>query len=122
MRVIIAGTRAVSDVGLVARAVVDSGFEVTEVVSGGARGVDRLGEEWARSQGIPVRRFPADWDRYGRRAGPVRNQEMADYAEALIAIWDGNSAGTRDMIGRARAKGIPVFIYKYLESDEAVHA
>lgn len=54
--------------------------------------------------------FPADWDKYGRRAGPIRNREMAEYADALLAYWDGKSRGTKNMIEEARARGLKVSI------------
>ena len=79
MKVIVAGSRGIEVISLVDAAIRQSGFEVTEVVSGTARGVDRLGEEWAMSRGIPIARFPADWARHGRRAGIVRNLQMIDY-------------------------------------------
>ena len=79
---------------------------VTEVVSGGARGVDSIGEEWARENGIPVKRFPAEWNKHGKRAGPLRNVEMAKYADALIAVWDGESPGTKHMIAEAERRGL----------------
>jgi hypothetical protein len=94
-KVIIAGSRNVTDLDLVAGAIEASGFPISEVVSGGAPGVDTLAEQWAREHGIPVTRFPAEWSRYGRRAGPIRNKEMAVYGEALIVVWDGKRAGTK---------------------------
>jgi hypothetical protein len=69
---------------------------VTKVVT--APGVDTLAERWAEQHGIPVMRFPADWKRYGRRVGSIRNQKMAEYAEALVAVWDGRSRGNLNMI------------------------
>lgn len=84
--------------------------EVTEVVSGCARGVDRLGEQWAQMRSIPIKRFPANWDRDGRSAGPIRNRQMANYAEALVAIWDGESKGTKNMIEEAERRGLVVFV------------
>jgi len=110
MRVIVAGSRSIAEYALVERAVRESGFQVTEVFSGGARGVDQLGEAWARRNGVPVRRFPADWERYGKQAGYLRNEEMADRAEALIAVWDGRSPGTGQMIEIAKRKGLKVFV------------
>lgn len=112
MRVIIAGSRDIVDPGIVDEAVRESGFEITEVVSGGARGVDRMGEAWARKHGIPVKVFPADWDKNGKSAGPIRNEEMAKYAEALIAIWDGYSRGTDNMIDRASAWNRKTYVRK----------
>jgi len=112
MKVIIAGSRSITDVNIVRRAVKLSGFEITEVVSGTARGVDRLGEQIAHELNIPVKRFPANWEKYGRRAGFLRNQEMAHYADALIAVWDGVSRGTKHMIEYARSCGLQVYVHR----------
>ena len=111
MRVIIAGSRGIRDIALVEAAVSESGFSVSTVVSGTAAGVDRLGEEWATRRNIPVERYPADWDRYGKRAGHIRNRKMAENADALVAVWDGVSRGTANMIEQARAMGLKVHIY-----------
>lgn len=111
MKVIIAGSRDITKYNTVEQAVKLSGFEITEVVSGKARGVDTLGEVWALTHNIPVASFPANWNKHGRAAGPIRNCEMAEYAEALIAVYDGESTGTANMITQARSKGLDVFIY-----------
>jgi len=111
MKTIIAGTTTIKDFDVVKAAIEKSGFEISEVVSGSARGVDSLGELWAKRRNIPVTRFPAEWSRYGRSAGPIRNRQMAEYAEALIAVWNGRSRGTRDMIRQARRNGLKVFIF-----------
>ena len=111
MKVIIAGGREITDFNAVKTAYFKSDFIATEVVSGAARGVDYLGEVLAKNIGIPVKRFPADWNKYGRTAGPIRNAQMAEYADALIAVWDGESKGTANMIIQAREKGLDVFIY-----------
>lgn len=110
MKVIIAGSRGITDYKIVARAVVESGYKITEVVSGGARGVDRLGERFASNHDLPVEKFPANWDRYGKSAGYRRNQDMACYADALVAVWDGKSRGTRNMIALANKHGLKVFV------------
>jgi hypothetical protein len=112
MRTIIAGGRTITDPRLVSAAVAHAGFEVSVVLSGAARGADRLGEEWAALRGIPVERYPADWNRHGRAAGPIRNREMIRHAEALLAIWDGASRGTADVIGAARQAGLQVYVYR----------
>lgn len=117
MRVIVAGSRFITDPAIVAAAIEASGFEITEVVSGCCRGVDRLGEQWAERNGLPVKRFPADWCRYGKRAGPIRNREMADYADALVAVWDGRKGGTSDMIDAANERGLQVYV-KRLDDDD----
>lgn len=110
MRVIIAGTKSICDGATVRMAIEASGFQITEVVSGGSRGVDKSAERIAKSDRIPLKRFPADWDRYGKKAGPLRNREMAAYADALIAVWDGESRGTRHMIETMRKAGKPVYV------------
>jgi hypothetical protein len=110
MRVIIAGSRSVTSYAVVEAAIARSGFTISEVVSGTARGVDRLGELWAARNGVPVKKFPADWDTYGKRAGYLRNKEMAEYAEALVAIHDGESRGTQHMIDTARETGLKVSV------------
>lgn len=110
LRVIIAGSRSYPGwIDGVDRAVKASGFEIVAVISGEARGADAAGGMWACVNNIPVEGYPADWDKHGRKAGPIRNQQMADAADALIALWDGKSRGTRDMINRMRNK--PTFVY-----------
>ena len=97
-------------------AVARSGFEVTEVVSGTCYGIDELGEKWAEANGIPVKPFPAWWTKYGRAAGPIRNQQMADYADALILIWDFDpKSGSADMFRKAYKKGLPIYEEDYHE-------
>ena len=69
-----------------------------EIVSGDARGADTLGVEYGTRHGIPVIHFPAQWDTYGKAAGFIRNEEMAEYGDFLLAFWDGKSHGTKNMI------------------------
>ena len=112
MRVIIAGSRNINDLEMVKYAVLQSGFEITEVVSGNASGIDRQGEIYAHLNNIPVKVFEACWSAYGRSAGPIRNQLMIDYADALIAIpGTKESRGTWDIISKAKRKGLRVFVY-----------
>ena len=87
------------------------------VVSGTARGADSLGEHYARLRGFGLQRYPANWDRDGKAAGPIRNALMARNADALIAFFDGSSRGTANMIQSAKERGLPVKIvqYKYKE-------
>lgn len=85
--------------------------EITEVVSGKARGVDTFGEQWATENGVVVKEFPADWKKFGRSAGIKRNEQIGDYADALIAVWDGESRGTKHMIDYSKNKGLRVFVY-----------
>ena len=111
MKVIIAGGRSLINYQFVLDAVKCSGFEITEVVSGRASGIDKLGEKYAYDNGIPISFFPANWDKYGKRAGGIRNEEMGHYGEALIAVWDKISRGTLHMIQTAEKLGIPVYIH-----------
>lgn len=83
---------------------------ITEVVSGCAPGADTLGEEWAKENGKSVKRFPADWKRYKNAAGPIRNKQMADYADALVAFLHPDSRGTKDMIKQATKAGLRVHV------------
>jgi len=111
MRVIIAGSRSITDGDEVEKAIAESGFPITRLITGGARGVDRVAIAIARSRGIPVSVFHANWDRYGKRAGFIRNAQMAKYADGLIAVWDGHSRGTRHMIETARRCGLQVYVH-----------
>ena len=89
--------------------------EISEVVSGKARGVDTMGEQWAKENNVPIKEFPADWKKWGKSAGHIRNREMGDYADALVAVWDGSSRGTKHMIDYAKDKGLKVFVYDLKE-------
>lgn len=82
------------------------------VFCGGADGADALGLAWARFNGCAVAHYPAKWRDHGKAAGPIRNAEMADDAEILIAFWDGKSKGTRNMIDTALKKGLEVHVYR----------
>jgi hypothetical protein len=111
MKTIIAGMRDFHDYAVVCDAVDAAGWKVSEVVSGCATGVDTLGERWAADKDVPVKRFPADWKKHGRSAGPKRNRQMAEYGDALVAVWDGQSRGTRNMIEIATSLGLRVYVH-----------
>lgn len=111
VRVIIAGSRNITKYNIIEDAVKSSDFHISEVVSGAARGVDTLGEEWAEKNKVHCKKFPADWDTYGKSAGIIRNVQMADYADALIAVWDGASRGTSHMIRTAKERNLKVFVH-----------
>ena len=118
MKVVIAGTRykdkegkiVFDDYNLVVEAVKRSGFQITQVVSGCAIGADRLGERWANSNNVPIKEMPADWNRYGNAAGPMRNKAMAQYADAAIVVWDGKSPGSRNMVENMIRQKKPYYI------------
>lgn len=116
MKLIIAGGRDFNDYKLLKRkldyflSVVD---EDIEIVSGTAKGADKLGELYAKEKMFPVKRFPADWDKHGKRAGYIRNKEMAEYATHCVCFWDGKSAGTKMMIELAEGNGLKTKVVRY---------
>lgn len=112
MKVIIAGSRSFNDYSLLYNVCY---FELSiynniEIVSGGARGADSLGEKFAHDNNYKLKVFPAKWDKYGKRAGYLRNREMAQYADVLIAFWDGESKGTKHMIDLAHKHDLKVIV------------
>lgn len=126
VKVIIAGSRSITDYNLVETVIKESQFQVGEVVSGKARGVDTLGEQWANGNGIRVEPFPARWDDlnapnarikynkwgpYNANAGHDRNEKMAKYADALILVWDGKSNGSGSMLRLARQYKLNIFSF-----------
>ncbi len=128
LRVIIAGSRDFDDFSKLVSSCTDVLCKITNenndlnkvrIISGTARGADQLGEQYAKTVGYEVSRFPADWDGLGKRAGYVRNVEMAKFAVAddsygvLIAFWDGKSKGTKHMIDLAEKNGLEVHIARF---------
>jgi len=118
MRLIIAGSRNVDDYEALRFAMVDSGMwkqhkQSIEVVCGMARGADALGLLFAERNNLAVHKFPADWDKHGKKAGYLRNAEMAKFANACLILWDGQSKGSAHMKDLAIKKGLPTFVYKW---------
>lgn len=115
MKVIIAGGRDFADLGLLYQSCTEilKDKSVEEIVSGCARGADKAGEKYAEFNKIPIKKFPAEWDKYGKSAGYRRNKDMAEYADVLIAFWNGESKGTKHMIDLATANKLEVHIIKY---------
>lgn len=111
MKTIIAGSRSINDMRHLERALALSGIAPTVVLCGGAFGVDELGSKWAHANGVPVWGYPAEWSKYGRRAGFVRNITMAEHASALIAVWNGSSPGTKHMIREAEDRLLRVYVH-----------
>lgn len=118
MKVIIAGSRDITDYQSVVDAIKESGFEITEIICGMARGVDLLGKKYGDEHGIPVTKFEPNWTKYGRAlAGRIRNTDMRYYADALIAVHDGKSTGTQDIIDKMTRAQKPLYV-KLCESSE----
>lgn len=125
IRIIVAGTRTFSDYELLENKLNDFISELNQkypdkqivIITGAAKGADQLGSFYARSHNIPLKEFPADWHTYGRAAGPIRNQQMLDFAlheiPKLIVFWDGKSRGTKNMIDIARRYNVQTEVLVY---------
>ena len=125
LRVIIAGSRDFNNYDLLKKSAIDIINKKTmlpdlsRIVSGGARGADTLGERFANEMGLEITRFIPDWDGLGKRAGYVRNAEMAKFAVQddndgmLIAFWNGKSKGTKHMIDLANKYGLEVHVVNF---------
>jgi hypothetical protein len=85
-------------------------YGATEIIHGAARGADRMADAWARMVGLRINPFPADWNRYGKSAGPVRNQQMLLEGRPHLVVAFPGGRGTADMVRQAQAAGVPVFI------------
>lgn len=122
-RLIIAGGRDFKDYTLL-RSTVDKLLqnklrkEKIVIICGMAKGADMLGARYAKERGYHIRYFPAEWEKYGKRAGIIRNEEMAKNADALVAFWDGESAGTKHMIETAKKYNLAVRIKRYNNNED----
>ena len=115
MKVVIAGGREFNNYELL-REICDGvipTLTTPEIVSGGARGTDKLGEQYSKEKGFDLKIFPADWNKHGKGAGHIRNRQMAEYGDMLIAFWDGESKGTKNMIDTSKKLGLLVYIHRY---------
>ncbi len=115
MRVIIAGSRKFHNLEFLTKkmdALLANQTEVT-IISGTAMGADKTGEEYAALRKFPVERYPANWDKYGKAAGPIRNEEMAKVADAAVIFWDGKSPGSKNMIATAEKYNLLTRVIRY---------
>ncbi len=115
-RVIIAGGRDFQDYSLLQQTINDFLNCISDkivIICGKARGADTLGEQYANERGYAVRDYPADWHQYGKAAGYIRNKEMAQNADALVAFWDGHSRGTKNMIELAQRNRLELRVINY---------
>ena len=129
LRIIIAGSRDFNEYELLKKSAIEIITkktmlpDLTRIISGGARGADTLGERFANEMGLEISRFIPDWEGLGKRAGYVRNAEMAKFASeddsygVLIAFWDGQSRGTKHMIDLAKRYGLEVHVVNYKENN-----
>lgn len=110
MRIIIAGSRNFNNYELLKKTLdglLDKREEI-EIVSGAASGADYLGELYAKENGYKLTKLLADWQKYGKAAGPIRNKQMAQYADGLVLFWDGNSRGSKNMLENAKKEGLEI--------------
>lgn len=117
-KLIVAGGRDFTDTKLLEKAITDLAegeyaAKAISIVSGMARGADMLGYMFAVKHNVVVYAMPADWEQYGKRAGMIRNKAMGDASDALLAFWDGQSKGTKQMIDYMRKLGKPVHVIPY---------
>lgn len=118
MKIIICGSRGFDDYKLlcdvVNKFITDYSCGDIEIISGGAKGADKLAEKYAFEHGYKKTVFQAEWDAYGKSAGPIRNKKMAEYGDHVIAFWDGNSKGTKNMIELAKKHNIQTILIKHV--------
>ena len=117
-KLIVAGGRDFNDAALMERVLialadVDYADMALSIVSGMARGADALGYQFAQANGVKCYEFPADWEKHGKRAGFIRNKQMGDFADGLLAFWDFESKGTDHMIKYMQSLSKPVHIIRY---------
>ena len=117
-RIAIVGSRDFVDYEFICKEVLNLGFNIQEIVSGGARGVDRLAAKFAKDRNIPLKEFLADWEAEPKRAGFIRNQDIVDRADIVIAFWDGASPGTKSTIDLSKKAGKTVYIIKVPPMDK----
>lgn len=125
LKIIVAGSRGFADYDNTFAPVLDTYLsdvgqlkyppDSIEIVSGGARGADRMAERYAKERGLKFRLFPADWEAHGKAAGPIRNEQMAEYADWCIVFWDGESRGSKNMIKTAEKHSLRLNIFNYIE-------
>ena len=119
MKIVIAGSRNFNNYDFlenkINELIKNKQIDITEIVSGKAKGTDFLGEKYASLNNISIKEFPANWNLYGKKAGFLRNQEMGNYADVLIAFWDGNSKGTKHMIDYMKSLKKQIFVFNFKE-------
>jgi hypothetical protein len=123
MKLVIAGSRDIPiSIDFVLQAIYHFNIEPIEIVCGACpTGPDATGAQIAKMNGLPLKEFPAEWEKYGNRAGPLRNNKMAAYGNALLLIWDGVSKGSQSMKNAMVERKKPIYeikISKYNIPDE----
>lgn len=112
MVVAIIGSRTFFDFKRVEEEILKLKLDITRIVSGGANGADQLGELFANKYNIPLIIYPPNWDEYGKAAGFIRNKEIVNDADLIIAFWDGKSSGTKNTLDLALSIGKPTYLVR----------
>lgn len=112
-KVIIAGSRTFDDYLYLENVMNLLNIDIDEIISGKANGADTLGEQYANNHNIKIKEFYPDWDKFGKSAGHIRNKEMAEYGNILVAFWDGKSSGTKNMINTAKKLNLILYEIRY---------
>ena len=108
MQVAVIGSRGFDDYELVSKTL--SNIDITLLISGGAKGSDSLGERYANENNIETLIFKPDWEKHGKAAGMIRNTDIVNNAELIIAFWDEISKGTKDSITKAKKLGKKILV------------
>lgn len=114
MKIVVAGGRDFNNKEIIFRCLDSIGIKKEyTIVSGHARGVDTIAEMYAKERGLALELYPAEWDKYGKKAGHMRNHKMALVSDAVIAFWDGSSRGTRSMLNYALTNQLSIIVFDY---------
>jgi len=113
MKLAIVGSRTFRDYKLLCESVAKMPEPIEEIISGGASGADSLAERYAKEHNIPMKVFPAEWDKYGKSAGYRRNKDIINRADYVIAFWDGMSKGTKHSIDLAKSAHKPTYLVHF---------
>lgn len=120
-RIIVAGSRNLKiswkNLHLLNDELIKNFPNIDTIVCGGAKGADRLGNIWAKLNDVPVMSFNAEWETFGKSAGPIRNQKMAEFATALVLLWDGKSRGSSNMLKNAQKNKLLIIEPELLPED-----
>jgi hypothetical protein len=115
MKIAVIGSRTFNDYSLLKEKLdeISKSIQITEIISGGAKGADSLAEKYAREKGLLTHIIKPDWEKFGKSAGFRRNQDIINESDFCLAFWDGQSKGTLHSIELAKKKGIPVTIQQF---------
>ena len=110
MKMMISGSRTINDYQLLEEAIAESAWEPTEIIAGGSSGVDKLAEQYAEQRGLQFTLYRPNWALHKRGAGHRRNEDMVNACDVLVALWDGESRGTKHAIEFAQKKGKRTYV------------